>query len=162
MGSDGTSQPGQGWRPRTPPTAAAPAGVEQPTAGAGRPAGFWARFVAFLIDFVVVQAVVGGAVEAGVGRPAVAGAAAFVVTVVYNAWFWWSRGRSPGMLALGLRVVSGGGTLLTPPRAALRALVLELSIALALLPALASALMVGLGRRRAIHDLAAGSEVVRL
>ena len=87
-----------------------------------------------------------------------------VVAVIFVAWefvyfgYWWAvSGRTPGMAALGIRVVRADGTVLPPKRAVVRALVFPLSF-----------LLFGLGflgilvqhEHRALHDLIAGSAVV--
>jgi uncharacterized RDD family membrane protein YckC len=59
---------------------------------APRYAGFWIRFVAYLIDGIIM----------GVLAATVIG---IIVAIPYMPWCWWKRGATFGQSALGLRVV---------------------------------------------------------
>lgn len=136
-----------------------------------RSGGPLARTLAFLADSLAVSASFGLAVALGAlligvftGRdidPVQGGGPAWLVA--YTAWWFaylWITisiaGRTIGKAILGLQVVAVDGGRLRPSRAAVRAVVLPVSmvLGLGLVPAV-------LGRsRRALHDLAAGSRVV--
>ena len=91
-------------------------------------------------------------------RASVAMAVVFAVwEPSYFGYCWATRGRTPGMALLGLRVIRADGTAISPRRGAARALAFPLSI-----------LLFGLGfvgilvqrEHRALHDLIAGTAVV--
>jgi uncharacterized RDD family membrane protein YckC len=138
---------------------------------AARPAGFWIRFVAFLLDAIVIMAaqlVLGllaavrwGADVDGVTR--FSGGVAFftlLFAVLYPAALHAIAGQTLGKLAVGVRVVGMDGALLPLGAALLRAAVSYLALVFTL----------GLGHvvgglrkdKRALHDLLAGSRVERL
>jgi len=137
----------------------------------GKYAGFASRFVAFAADLVV---------SVGVFMLALA-AISFAATVltgkdiawnrgdtwvviayavwgfVYFAYSWAASGRTAGMALFGVRVVRDDGTDASGHRAVVRTLALPLSF-----------LLLGLGfvgillgdRRRALHDVIAGTAVI--
>ena len=135
-------------------------------------AGAVSRLAAYVLDVVIVAvAVAGGSAVFGflvtvitgrqlhlTGERDVAGIALAVAWLVYFAGWWAVTGSTLGMALFGLRVVHRDGTTPASPLAAiLRALTFPLSVAL-----------FGLGflgilfhsRRRALHDLLAGTAVV--
>jgi uncharacterized RDD family membrane protein YckC len=137
----------------------------------GHYAGAASRFVAYAIDVVVsaaafILALAGISFSATIvtgrsiswHRDSVAVAVVFVVwELSYFGYCWATRGRTPGMALLGLRVIRADGADITPRRGAARALAFPLSI-----------LLFGLGfvgillqrEHRALHDLIAGTAVV--
>ena len=151
----------------------------------GRPAGFWIRFLASLIDGVplfLVSALfawllfgenlfdslppnmetaedgtitpTGGGFTAGQDLSLVLGAIYATATVSM-------LGGTLGVLFLRMRVLRPDGTMLGPGRAFARYVVLTLTFALLLLPAIASAFMVAFRPdRRGIHDLLCDTVVV--
>ena len=132
-------------------------------------AGIATRAVALAIDVAIAQAIVltGGAVLALVGSLVgdvqldrvgrlVAALAWAVVVGAYFVVFWSTAGQTPGMRALGLRVVAGDG----PPTPG-RAFVRVIGLALAIVPLFAGFLPVLVdNRRRGLHDFLAGTVVV--
>lgn len=111
------------------------------TIGARRYGGFWIRFVARLIDTVILgvvfliinlplQAILGvGAVSGGGGFLNLAGLAGMfgismllnlALAFAYEAYFVGTRGGTPGKLVLGLRVINADGSPLTISQAAIR------------------------------------------
>ena len=140
-----------------PPYAAGgyPEGYGAPAAG--RPGGFWVRVLAYLIDAVIlgiVQFILGKALSGGSLSSAVV-----VIDAIYFAVFWSSvgGGSTPGMRALGLRVIGADGGPISLGRAFLR--VIGLYVAAIIL--LIGILMVAFTeRKRGLHDMIAGTYVV--
>jgi uncharacterized RDD family membrane protein YckC len=149
-----------------PPPPAAPLA---PPAVAARPAGFWIRAVAVLIDAIVLLgarvaltaiawAVFG---EAAASRPV--RAALGFVTVVAGALYWIllhaMNGQTLGKMAVGVRVVALDGGPVGVSRAAVR-----------LVGYWVSSVALGIGYliaafradKRALHDLLAGTRVERV
>jgi uncharacterized RDD family membrane protein YckC len=135
-------------------------------------AGAVSRLAAYVLDVIIVAvAVAGGSAVFGflvtvitgrqlhlTGERDVAGIALAVAWLVYFAGWWAVTGSTLGMALFGLRVVHRDGTTPASPLSAiLRALTFPLSV-----------LLFGLGflgilfhpRRRALHDLLAGTAVV--
>lgn len=137
---------------------------------AGRPAGFWIRAVAALVDLLVV-ALVRSALRALAARswgPGVAGDAGLDVTVgtfvllftcLYTTVLHAHGGQTLGKLVTGIRVMGVEGEPLLPGAALLRYLGYFASLGTLGM----GFVMAGLRRdRRALHDLLAGSRVERL
>ncbi|HEY7269162.1 MAG TPA: RDD family protein, partial [Dehalococcoidia bacterium] len=73
--------------------------------------GFGERFVAILIDFILVAVI--GVVIRVVFSSGVAGLVSFIVGIGYYVYFWTSTGQTVGHMAMGLKVVKAeGGDLL--------------------------------------------------
>ena len=135
-----------------------------------RPAGFWIRAVAALVDLAIyglVQASLGKL--AGVlvdidfaGSPPFQGllvAHTFLFASLYAILLHWLGGQTLGKLLVGARVVASDGGPLTLGAAVLRYLGYFVSCATLGL----GYAMVGLRQdKRGLHDLVAGTRVVRL
>lgn len=150
--------------------------LEEPRAVGGsagttlRPAGFWIRAGAVLLDwgFLVVVQLAASALLALLWGGAPAGSRTLQATragfrwlfpLVYAVVFHWLFGQTMGKMILRIRVVAADGQELTPGRAAGRALAWGLS----LLAVGAGHVLAGLRQdRRALHDLLAGTRVERL
>jgi uncharacterized RDD family membrane protein YckC len=131
-------------------------------------AGLATRAVAFVVDlvlagvaFLAVAALAALAISL-IGRPDAWVGAALLGTLwvlaagTYFVACWSSIGQTPGLRVVGRRVVHGD----RPPGVG-RAVVRFLVLALGLLPFLVSVVLVLLDdRRRALHDLVAGTVVV--
>jgi uncharacterized RDD family membrane protein YckC len=76
---------------------------------------------------------------------------------IYFGYCWMASGKTPGKAVVGLRIVAGDGTPLSPGHALIRLVVYPISVLLWLVMAIAVA--VGL-RRRALHDRIADTAVV--
>jgi uncharacterized RDD family membrane protein YckC len=128
------------------------------------------RVVAFFLDLALILVVFAGGVAlvsyllnlvAGVDFARTNAPGWTVAIVVW--WFvayWFGQavaGRTPAMAFLGLRVVTVDGQTITPGRAAIRTLVLPISVIFLLLGAV---LMLVQRERRAFHDLVARTAVV--
>jgi uncharacterized RDD family membrane protein YckC len=149
------------WPLPTPPIVAPPAPRR-------RPAGFWIRAGALLLDGLFLLAVqaalrvvawlVFGPSSARAVRAALQG---FTVAlgVVYPVIFHWRGGQTLGKMVTGIRVVAVGGGPLTLGQAVLRQIGYWISaLALGI-----GYLMAGVRRdKRALHDLIAGTRVERL
>ncbi len=82
--------------------------------GAEHYAGFGVRFVAYIIDAIIVGLIVGVLRLLGqaIGADALANLGSGVgslIGVVYYVYFWGARGRTPGKQIMGLRVVGCDG-----------------------------------------------------
>ena len=131
-------------------------------------AGLATRAVGFAVDlalagvaFLAAAALAALALSL-IGRPDAWVGAALLGTLwvlaagTYFVVFWSSVGQTPGLRIVGQRVVRGDG----PPGVG-RSVVRFLVLVLGLLPVLVSAVLVLLdGRRRALHDVVAGTVVV--
>jgi len=137
----------------------------------GHYAGSVSRFTAYAIDLAVTTAAfslglaaVSYIVHVVVGHDVSWNRSNIVVAIIFAGWqflyfgySWAVSGRTFGMALLGIRVVRADGTVLSPKKGVLRALVFPLSF-----------LLCGLGflgilvqhEHRALHDLIAGSAVV--
>jgi uncharacterized RDD family membrane protein YckC len=136
-------------------------------------AGFWRRFVAYIIDGIVVAVAAGiiGSIIAAIahvsgtdttGTSVRSGLITLVLGLIYFGYFWGRNGQTLGYMALGLRLVRADGQPVSYALGAVRYLLIYLSFALCLIPAIVSAFMIGLGQRKqAIHDLIVGTLVVR-
>jgi uncharacterized RDD family membrane protein YckC len=131
-------------------------------------AGFWRRLWAWIIDvwLVFVGFVAGDLVLGTITKGQGEDASLVLWIVLYLAYFtylWGTRGQTLGGIVTRTRVVADGGGPVGYGRALARSVLIALSVLLCLVPAIVSAFLVGLGRRkRAVHDLLLGTEVVRL
>ncbi len=136
---------------------------------APRPAGFWIRAGAVLLDWafvLLVEAVARGALAAlwgprsGGSRALHAASAAFqwLFPAVYSVLFHWRFGQTMGKMLLRVRVVTADGGPLDLATAAGRAVGWALSL---LLLGAGHALAALRGDKRALHDLLAGTRVER-
>lgn len=135
-----------------------------------RPAGFWIRLVAFVIDGVVIMLAQfllgfiaalrwGADVESRAGFQSGVVAFTFVFAVAYPTALHAVAGQTIGKMLVGVRVVGLNGERLPLGTALLRAIVhwVALVFAFGL-----GHLMAGLRQdRRALHDLLAGSRAER-
>src|SRR5512135_3016857 len=137
----------------------------------GKCAGFASRFAAFAADmavslgaFLLALAAISFAARVLTGKDIAWNRGDTWVIVAYAAWAfvyfaysWAASGRTAGMALFGVRVVTDDGTDVSGRRAVVRTLALPLSF-----------LFLGLGfvgillgdRRRALHDVIAGTAVI--
>lgn|GEM_PF-602378 len=135
-----------------------------------RPAGFWIRLVAFLVDAVVVglaQAALvfvasriwGREIDQSPGFPALVGFFTVLFACVYTTVAHSVTGQTVGKTLVNVRVVGVDGA----PLAAGAALLRWLAYAVSALPLGMGFVMAGLRTdKRALHDLLAGSRVDRV
>lgn len=147
------------WKP--------PAQGSTPVSAAPRPAGFWIRFVAVLIDGVVLilaQGMLfgagwilwGGGMDAGMAVKGVTRLFSSIIGAGYSIVLHWQWGQTLGKMALQIRVVSMAGGPLSFGQSVGRYFATFLS-----------ALILGIGfimagvrfDKRALHDLLAGTRV---
>jgi uncharacterized RDD family membrane protein YckC len=130
-----------------------------------RPAGFWIRVVATLIDGICVMAAelafalvvwlfLDDRLVTVAGR-----AFRFVAGVCYPVIFHWLRGQTLGKMAVRVRVVTLDGGPLTLGRAILRQIGYWISAVILGIGYLIAAFR---GDKRALHDLIAGTRVEHL
>ena len=137
----------------------------------GKYAGFASRFTAFAVDvvvslgvFMLALAAISFAARVLTGKDISWNKGASWVIIAYVVWAfiyfaysWAASGRTAGMALVGVRVVRDDGTVASARRAVVRTLALPLSF-----------LFLGLGfagillgdRRRALHDVIAGTAVI--
>ena len=122
-------------------------------------AGFWRRLSAAGVDVVVayVAAIPLMLVAVGISHTPPSDAVLFSGIALYLVFFFAlaSRGATPGKHAFGIVVRSKAGARPTFPQAFTRAIVLVATCGLGLLPAAFTP------RKQGLHDLAAGTLVVR-
>jgi len=137
-------------------------------------AGFWIRWVAYLIDTMILGAVqfaialalglAGGALtDNGNGELTMAligGLCGMVVGLTYAVFFTGYNGQTPGKMALRIQVIRSDGTPMTYGRAFLREVVGKF----------ASGIILGIGylmagfdrQKQGLHDKIAGTYVIKL
>jgi uncharacterized RDD family membrane protein YckC len=153
-----------------PPPVAQPASPPIRVAATIRLAGFWIRFVAVLIDGVVLLVAQGILFSAGWmlsggnmgGGMALKGAVNLFGTLIgaaYGIVFHWLWGQTLGKMALQIKVVSMDGGPLSFGQATGRYFATFLSALILCI----GFIMAGIrSDKRALHDLLAGTRVVRL
>src|SRR5579859_5753744 len=169
--------PGGGYAPA--PTAGydAPAAVRAYSAAPAvpRPAGFWIRFVAAIIDYICIQVVVfpvsfifglvvgliGGRDSAGALQMVAGFGGVFIGLLfpfVYEAWMTSSSKQATlGKLALGIKVIGEDGQGISFARATGRHFAKYISAIILCM----GYIMAGFtDRKRALHDMMAGTYVV--
>ena len=135
-------------------------------------AGFWRRFVAYIVDAIVgsivtlvvdaIPIVHGYGVDA-FGASVRESLVGLVVGFVYFSYLWSRNGQTLGYMVVGVRLVRTDGQPVTFLLAMARYLLIYLSFAICLVPAIISAFMIGLDQRKqGIHDLIVGTLVVRV
>lgn len=156
-------------------------GQQQAVAPLGRPGGFWIRFVAYIIDALIVGTAAGvllavfGGIAAVAGKtpggdlpPAVIGIAVLMfLGYVVGVWLYEAlltsseRGGTLGKRAMGLRVVRADGTRLSFGRSTARYF-LKI-IVTPMIPLGLGYIMAGFSSgKRALHDLMADTLVIRV
>lgn len=159
-------------QPAPPSTWAAPPPAPAGPAAGLRYGGFWVRFVAFILDAIVLAVITtalaplvsGGNVVTTAGGGGIeinytANAIGLLVDLVYFVGFWAWRGQSPGMIPFNMRIVmADDGGKVDAVRCLLRYVGLLISIAILFL----GVIWVGFDRRKqGWHDKIAGTVVVR-
>lgn len=132
----------------------------------GRPAGFWIRVLAYIVDTIiltVINFVIGFVVVAASGGQLNGGPAVllylleFVIAVAYFSLLWSSRGQTVGMMVTNLRVIRTDGSQLTIGRAIGRVFALALSFAIIYIGVIMVAFT---QRKQGLHDLICDTLVV--
>lgn len=177
-------QPPSAWRPPEPPEQQppppqpppppppsgqeppAPPGPPPPPVSAGygtavagvRPAGFWIRVVAYLIDAVIL-AVINTVINLILRDSATTAGSIinFLIDLAYFSYFWSQRGQTLGMMVLSLRVIRTDGSQLTAGRAIGRYFALVLSFLIIFIGVILVAFD---PRKQGLHDKIADTLVV--
>lgn len=168
LGKPAVAQPGR--FPPPPVASPAPAAAPVRVTVAARLAGFWIRFVAVLIDGVVLLVaqgilfsagwvVTGGGMGVGMAMNGVVNLFATLLGAAYGIIFHWLWGQTLGKMALQIKVVSMNGGPLSFGQATGRYFATLLSF----LTLGIGFIMAGIRTdKRALHDLLAGTRVERL
>jgi uncharacterized RDD family membrane protein YckC len=162
------------WQPQQPGAygPATPYGGGYPPLAAAQLSGFWRRFLAYLIDAIllgvvggVIQSVIAAIIRASgdvTGVELRSGLIGLILGLAYFGYLWSRNGQSLGYMVMGIRLVRADGAPVTAGLAVLRYFLIYVSFALCLIPAIVSAFMIGLSQRKqGIHDLINGTLVVR-
>lgn len=132
-------------------------------AGTGQPASIVARIVAWVIDWVI-QGVVIAIVTwlfSLVHVTGWGGLLSAIISLGYWTYFWGATGQTPGYRVLRIRAVTLSGEPLGYGYAFLRGLLVNLSFAICLVPAIISLIMMAAtAKHQALHDLILGTTVV--
>ncbi len=137
----------------------------------GKCAGFASRFAAFALDvgvsasvFMLALAAISSTAKVLTGREIAWNRGDIWVVIAYAAWefvyfahCWAASGRTVGMALFGVQVVRDDGSNASGRRAIIRTLALPLSFLLLGLGFMG--ILLG-GRRRALHDVIAGTTVI--
>jgi uncharacterized RDD family membrane protein YckC len=137
----------------------------------GKCSGFASRFTAFAVDvgvslgvFMLTLAAISFAARVLTGKDITWNKGDIWVVIAYAVWefiyfafSWATDGRTAGMALFGVRVVRDDGTAASGRRAVLRTLALPLSF---LFLGLGFAGILLGGKRRALHDVIAGTAVI--
>jgi uncharacterized RDD family membrane protein YckC len=144
-----------------PPPYGAPGGYPPPAFGYGpRYAGFWIRFLAYIIDSIILLVVIVVLAITVIGILAI-----IPVGLGYFPFLWWKRGGTFGQTLLGLRVVRAiDGGPIDGGMSCIRALVFyaESFFASWLIGLLGFVWAAFEPRKRAWHDMAAGTVVIQI
>ena len=119
-------------------------------------AGFWIRFVAWLIDGIILiipNIIIGLVVESPASI-----LLQFTIGIVYTIGFWTAEGATPGKMAIGLRITTVEGEPIDFGKAVLRYIGYFVSgITLGI-----GYLMIAFTRdKRGLHDLIDGTVVIQ-
>jgi uncharacterized RDD family membrane protein YckC len=121
-------------------------------------AGFWIRFVAYLIDGLIIVALTVLLIITIIGI-------LFLIPlwVAYMPYMWWKRGATFGQKALGLRVVRAiDGGPIDGQTAFVRGLVMLAENSFSPIGTIGFIWAAFDSRKQAWHDLAAGTVVIRV
>ena len=166
LGTSPTTAPASFPPPQGKPSPPGPA----PVSAATRPAGFWIRFVAVLIDgviLIVAQGILfgagwvlwGGDMDAGMAVKGVTRLFSSIIGAAYSIIFHWQWGQTLGKMALQIRVVSMDGGPLSFGQSVGRYFATFLSALILMI----GFIMAGVrSDKRALHDLLAGTRVEHL
>ncbi len=131
--------------------------------GAGQPASVLGRIVAFIIDWVIISvvALVVTWIFSLVHLNLLGGLLGTAISLGYWTYFWGSTGQTLGYRVMRIRAVTMSGEQLGYGWAFLRGLLVDLSFAVCLLPAIISLIMMAVTEKhQALHDLILGTAVV--
>jgi uncharacterized RDD family membrane protein YckC len=169
-GADLGKSPAAERTPFPPPPTAQPVPSPFRAAAAAGPAGFWIRFVAVMIDAVVLLVAQGilfgtgwiltsGTMAGGMALKGVVNLFGTLIGAAYGIGFHWRWGQTVGKMALQIKVVSMDGGPLSLGQATGRYFATFLSALILCI----GFIMAGIrSDKRALHDLLAGTRVVRL
>lgn len=150
---------GTSWN--APPRTPGPFGLG--VAGSGQQATVLSRIVAWIIDWVILG-VITLVVTSVLSLLHLGGPGAIlsgVISLAYWTYFWGSTGQTLGYRVMRIRAVTVSGEPLGYGLALLRGLLVNLSLAICIVPAVISlVMMAATPRHQAIHDLILATTVV--
>lgn len=136
-------------------------------------AGFWIRFVAYIVDSIILGAVnwvasfIFGAIVAS-AQPGDVGAlmgltggfvvVMFVLTILYYIGFWAWRGQTPGKMAVGVKIVNTDGSAIGIGKAIVRYIGYIIS---SIIICIGYLMIAWDGKKQGLHDKIAGTCVVK-
>ena len=119
-------------------------------------AGFWIRFAAYIIDFIILL-IPGIVLQLALEAPA-GNLLSFVVGIVYTIGFWVAQGATPGKMAVGIKITTVNGDDIDFGKALLRYVGYIASGIILLI----GYFMIGFTReKRGLHDYIAGTVVIK-
>jgi uncharacterized RDD family membrane protein YckC len=148
----GGAYPPPGYGSAYPPGYPAPYGVIPDFAG------FWIRLAAYILDILIL---LGGTILLAITIVGLL----FVIPwwILYMPWMWWKRGATFGQKALGLRVVRDiDGGPIDGSTTFIRGLVFYAEGLLGLIGLIGFVWAAFEPRKRAVHDMAAGTVVIHV
>lgn len=119
-------------------------------------AGFWRRFVAWIIDGIILGAV-SGMLIAIIGTQQTANLLGFI-GFIYAIGFWTWRGQTPGKMAMGVKIIKTDGSPIDIGRALLRYLGYLVS---AIIICIGYLMIAWDSKKQGLHDKIAGTYVVK-
>jgi len=123
----------------------------------GEYAGFWRRFVAWIIDGILLGAV-SGILMFIISAQQTASWLGTVIGIVYIVGFWTWRGQTPGKMVMGVKIIKTDGSPIGIGRAILRYIGYLVS---AIIIFIGYLMIAWDGRKQGLHDKIAGTYVVK-
>jgi len=123
----------------------------------GEYAGFWRRFVAWIIDGILLGAV-SGILMFIISAQQTASWLGSVIGIVYIVGFWTWRGQTPGKMVMGVKIIKTDGSPIGIGRAILRYIGYLVS---AIIIFIGYLMIAWDGRKQGLHDKIAGTYVVK-
>lgn len=126
-------------------------------AGGVEYAGFWMRFLAAIIDGIILG-IVGAVVGLVVTDPAGSFGLNLMVSFAYTVGFWIAEGATPGKMAMGCKIMSADGEPLSAGQAVGRYFAQILNV---LTLGIGYLMIAFTAEKRGLHDYVAGTVVIK-
>jgi len=122
-------------------------------------AGFWRRFVAQIIDAIILGAITGILIWIlFFGAPQAVSWLGSVIGIVYVIGFWTWRGQTPGKIVMGVKIVKTDGSPIGIGRAILRYIGYWVS---SIIICIGYLMIAWDSKKQGLHDKIAGTYVVK-